>query len=113
MKRNPFSTLILAMTIAFTGWSSAAQAQAFDPQDPYRRVFLDMMLTFASSAELSDNWSEDWDSIRAARDLREELRVCGTFYRTDLTNHLLAIMNDATVEPEVPSGIADIVVCKV
>ena len=109
MKRNPFSTLCIALAFAFTGWSSTAQAQAFDPQDPYRRVFLDMMLTFASSAELSDNWSEDWDSIRAARDLREELRVCGTFYRTDLTNHLLEIMNDATVEPEVLSGIADII----
>ncbi|MAV46852.1 MAG: hypothetical protein CMM70_03215 [Rhodospirillaceae bacterium] len=110
--RNPLIKLLIALTLTLAGWttaSTAANAQAFDPQDPYRRAFLDMMLTFTSAAELSEDWNEDWDSIRAARDLQEELRVCGTFYRRDLLNHLLLIMREASDEPEVLSGIADVV----
>lgn len=87
---------LIALVLAFgllAAQANRAQAQAFDPQDPYRRVFLDMMLTFTSSAERSEDWTNDWDSLRAARDLQEELRLCGTWYRTDLVNHLLEIMN--------------------
>ena len=91
------------------GTASLAQALAFDPQDPYRRIFLDMMLTFTSAAENAEDWTEDWDSIRAARDVQEELRLCGTWYRTDLLNHLLTVMTNAKEEPEVLSGVADVV----
>ena len=109
MAQKPIKALLTGLALAVAGWTSAAQSQAFDPQDPYRRVFLDMMLTFTSAAELSDNWSDDWDSIRAARDLQEELRLCGTFYRQDLSNHLLAVMGTASDDPDVMSGIADLV----
>lgn len=112
MRRHALRTLLTAVAMTLAGWSGTtgtAAAQAFDPQDPYRRVFLDMMLTFTSAAEVSEDWSEDWDSIRAARDLQEELRLCGTFYRRDLINHLLKIMGEVKEEPEVLSGIADIV----
>ncbi|MDG1414492.1 MAG: hypothetical protein P8R39_04015 [Alphaproteobacteria bacterium] len=109
MVQKPIKALLTGLALAVAGWTSAAQSQAFDPQDPYRRVFLDMMLTFTSAAELSDNWSDDWDSIRAARDLQEELRLCGTFYRQDLSNHLLAVMGAASDDPDVMSGIADLV----
>lgn len=102
MTRHAFPLLrlalggLIALVLAFgllVAQANHAQAQAFDPQDPYRRVFLDMMLTFTSSAERSEDWTNDWDSLRAARDLQEELRLCGTWYRTDLVNHLLEIMN--------------------
>ena len=100
---------LLALTLAMSVGSSHAAAQAFDPQDPYRRIFLDMMLTFTSAAENANDWSEDWDSIRAARDVQEELRLCGTWYRTDLLNHLLQTMTDAKDDPELLSGVADLV----
>lgn len=100
--------LVLAFGLLLTQ-ASRAQAQAFDPQDPYRRVFLDMMLTFTSSAERAEDWTNDWDSLHAARDLQEELRLCGTWYRTDLVNHLLEIMNSNKEDAELLVAVSGIV----
>ena len=53
MRRHALRTLLTAVAMTLAGWSGTtgtAGAQAFDPQDPYRRVFLDMMLTFTSAA---------------------------------------------------------------
>ena len=112
MIRNPMRTFLSALTLAGAVALSGAQtasAQAFDPQDPYRRVFLDMMLTLTSAAEVAEDWSEDWDSIRAVRDVQEELRLCGTWYRRDLLNHLLTVMDTAREDPDLMAGVADII----
>ena len=118
MTRHAFPLLrlalggLIALVLAFgllVAQANRAQAQAFDPQDPYRRVFLDMMLTFTSSAERSEDWTNDWDSLRAARDLQEELRLCGTWYRTDLVNQLLEIMTSNTEDKNLLVAVSGIV----
>ena len=104
-----FALMSLLLSLAVLAQANRTAAQAFDPQDPYRRVFLDMMLTFTASAEKAEDWTNDWDSIRAARDLQEELRLCGTWYRTDLVNQLLEIMTSNKDDIAMLTAVSDIV----